>query len=210
MANEKTGADAIIDALMKAPPEQLREILSRAGVTPTTAGMAPADLQTIMATFEAVSSTSVRETLRQERKENPSYPERSVFFPKGKFDDQGNALPPKVQFSMTTVFNKIRLGGELETEEEIGLFNRLAAGDAKTARDGRWSAEVVGTGSRKHLEVNTPSFTVDDRMDLPPLTFILRELLDGPDVVNPNTMAKRIAELEAQVKQLAGSKAKAA
>lgn len=191
---------AVLDALKGLQPEELRELLTRAGIVPTTMGMGAEHLQAIMSTMDKVSARSVKDALRSERKENPSYPERSVFHPAGKFDDEGNALKPKVTLSRPTFFNGVRLGGELETEEEIELCNRFT--DSRTARDGEWTAAIDGVGPSSKLTVTVPSKTVDDRMSLPPFTHILRELLNGPEAVNPDTMAKQIEALQAQVKSL--------
>lgn len=190
---------AVIDALRSLPPDELGALLKRAGVVPTTSGMGVEHLQAIMSTMDAVSARSVKEALRSERKENPNYPEKSVFFPAGKFDDSGRILPAKITLSRTTFFNGVRLGGELETEEEIGLCNRFT--ESRTAREGEWQA-IVETGLNARLTITVPSKTVDDRMSLPPFTHILRELLDGAEAVNPDTMARRIAALEAQMKAM--------
>lgn len=190
------------DELRKLSPEDLRELLGATGAVPTTMGMTPETLQSIVTAMSSVSQTAVRETIRQERKENPSYPQRSVFHPAGVFDDSGKALPPKVKLRRPTYFQGVRLGGELETELEIELLNRFT--EDKTSRDGLWSATFQERGTpRERLYIKIPSLTADDRMENSlPLPLILRELLDGADAVNPETLQKQIAQLEAKVKAL--------
>ena len=61
-------------------------------------------------------------------------------------------------------------------------------------RGGKWVAQVIKKGDTEELHImdDVSVYNNDDRNELPPLTFILRELLDGADAVNPETMAKRI------------------
>jgi hypothetical protein len=151
--------------------------------------------------MQSVSAASVKETLRHERKENPNYPEKSVFFPRGKFDDLGNARPPKATFTRPTYYNGVRLGGELETEEEIQLCNQFTRD--KSCRDGLWEAIIENAGSsRERLIIKVPSLSIDERMGLPPFTLILAELLGGAEAVNPLTMQKQIDDLKAKLEQM--------
>ena len=193
--------DVIVDALEQASPERLRAILAKAGAVPTTIGMTPDMMREFMGGFATVNADTMQRTMRANRKENPNYPERSVFFPEGKFDDEGNPLRAKRTFRRRTYHNNVLLGGELETEEEIDLFNAIA--EDRTARDGTWKAEILEPGTaRERIMVTTPSLTPDERSNNPePLAMKLRELLNGPEAVNAGTMAKRIAELEAKMKE---------
>ena len=196
----------LVSALKSLPQEDLRGLLTTAGIAPTTIGMTPETLQSLLGSMGATSAAAMREAYRQQRKENPNYPEVSVFNPGGKFDDDGNARAPKEVFKRPTFFNGVRLGGELETPEEIRLFNQFT--DTKLARDGRWKLEIEDKGTRNERALLTiPSRTADDRMEnAVPLPLILRELLGGADAVNPETLtarldeqAKQIAELKAQL-----------
>ena len=198
--NEPTD-DAIVDALESASPERLRAILAKAGAVPTTIGMTPEAMREFMGGFAAVNADTMQRTMRANRKENPNYPERSVFFPEGKFDDDGKALRAKRMFRRRTYHNNVLLGGELETEEEIDLFNAIT--EDRSARDGQWKAEVLDKGTaRERVMVTTPSLTPDERTNNPePLAMKLREILGGPEAVNQGTMAKRLAELEAKMAQ---------
>lgn len=195
---------ALIDALKTMPPDQLAAILRDSGAAPTTIGMTPEHLQVLMGTLQANSVDAHKQAIRSLRKENPNYPERSVFNPEGVYDDFGNAKPPKVKLSRTTFFVKVRLNDEVMTPEEIELCNRFT--QTKEARGGKWIASVTKRGDTEELRIldDFSVYNADDRSDLPPFTFICRELLDGADAVNPQTMAARIADLEAKLKTMTG------
>lgn len=192
----------ILETLKGMAPEELTDLLRSAGAVPTTAGLTVETLQTLVQAFQATSQTAVRETLRQERAENPNYHERSAFNPPGVFDDRGTPLAPKVKFRRATFFQGVRLAGELETPIEIELCNKFT--DDKEAREGRWTARVENKGRpNERLYISIPSKTVDDRMENSlPFSLILRELLDGTDAVNPETLQKQIAAMQAEIAAL--------
>ncbi len=210
MSKQKTDDDSpapdmkamLIETLKSLSPAELSDIMQGAGAVPTTQGLTPAVIQTLVQAFQATSTTAVRETLRQERVENPNYPERSVFNPAGVFDDRGKALAPKVKFRRATFFQGVRLAGELETPDEIELCNQFT--QDKEAREGRWTARIEDKGRpNERLYIAIPSKTVDDRMENSlPFTLILRELLDGADAVNPEVLQKQIADMQARIKSL--------
>lgn len=174
-------------------------------VMPSLIGMSPEMLQTILGALGKTSAEAMREAYRQQRKENPNYPEKSIFNPSGSFDDNGTALPAKVKLSRPTFFVGVRLSEELMTTDEIALCNRIVAN--KYSRDGQWKAEIDGQGQQTRLKVEVPCKTVDDRMMLPPFTHILRELIEGADAVNPESMQKRLDALEAEVQRLRSERA---
>lgn len=188
----------LLQQLSQADLEQLRALLGVSG--PSMVGITPEQLQTIVGSMGTTSAVAMREAYRLQRKENPNYPERSVFNPSGIFDDQGNPLPPKVKLSRPTFFVGVRLSEELMNVDEIELCNRLT--EDRFSRDGVWKAEFVGAGTQKRLMIDVPCKTVDDRMGLPPFTHIIRELLLGQEAANPDTMAKRIEALEGEVRRL--------
>lgn len=206
---------ALVEALKQLPADTQAALLKSAGLMPTTMGMTPEHLQVLMGTMTAVSANAQKEAIRSQRRENPQYPERSEFHPRGVFDDAGRQLEPKLKFRIPTFFQGVRLAGELETEEEIRLCNQIT--DSRYAREGLWKAEIEGMGRNQRLVIRVnregESLTMDDRMSLPPFTIILRELISGKEAVNPETlhaqieaMQKRIAELEG-AKQPAGAAA---
>lgn len=169
---------------------------------PSLAGMTPEALLTIIQALGKTSAMSVREALRSERKENPFYPERSVFNPAGVFDDEGKALPPKTKLTRDTFFVGVRLSEELLTPEEIDLCNRFT--EDRQSRNGEWTATLEQRGAKTRLLIAVPSKTIDDRMGHPPFTHILRELLEGEENIRPEKLQTKVAALEARIKQLEG------
>lgn len=177
---------------------------------PSLVGFTPAQLQTLLGTLGMNSAQAMKDAIRSQRKENPSYPERSVFNPGGVFDDEGVALPPKVKLSRETFYVGVRLSEELMTVDEIELCNRFKVGTDKYSRDGLWKAEFRKNGSTDRLFIVVPCKNNDDRMVLPPFANILRELLLGPDAVNPESMQKQIDAMAAEIKALKGTHAQVA
>lgn len=190
--------EALVEVMKQLQPEQLNELLKRAEVVPTTTGMTPEQIQTVVMTAGAANARAMQLALRRE---NPNYPERSVFNPKGVFTDDGVQLPPKVKLSRETYYVGVRLGGELETPEEIELFNRFT-GD-RDARGGKWTARLTNVAGKERLVVDFPHRNTDERMELPSdMKLILRELLLGEAAVNPATMSARIATQDTQIKEM--------
>ncbi|MGH7179129.1 MAG: hypothetical protein ACREJC_17255 [Tepidisphaeraceae bacterium] len=178
----------------------LADLAPPPAAVPSLVGLSVEQLQTILGALGKTSAEAMREAYRLQRKENPNYPERSVFNPAGVFDDEGKAIAPKTKLTRPTFFVGVRLSEELMTVDEIDLCNRFS--DAKFSRDGNWKAEFVGQGRLARLMIDVPCKTVDDRMTLPPFTHILRELLDGTDAVSPEALQKRVETLEAQLRHL--------
>lgn len=197
---------AVTAALKALPAEAVEQLLKEAGLVPTTAGLSAEQMQAIATTSGAANARAMQLALR---KENPNYPEKSVFNPRGVFDDDGNALEPKAKFRRPTYFQGVRLGGELETETEIELCNRFT--ETREIPSKQWKAEVKMHGNEERLYITVPSKTVDDRMNLPhTMELILMELLQGSEAVNPASLQKQIEALQAQVAELQGKDASAA
>ena len=167
---------------------------------PSLVGISPEQLQTILGALGKTSAEAMREAYRQQRRENPNYPERSIFNPAGLFDDAGQAVAPKVKLAQPTFFVGVRLNEELMTVEEVELCNRFT--ESKVSRDGLWKVDLEGQGRTARLKIDVPCKTVDDRMVLPPFTHILRELLSGTDAVSPDALQKRVEALEAELKAI--------
>lgn len=201
-----TAAD-LLTALKALPPEDLKTLLVQSGAAPTTIGMSPEQLQMIIGTLNP--AIAMREAYKLQRKENPNYPEQSVFHPRGKFDHEGIPLKPKATFKRPTFFMDVRLGGELETEDEIELCNRFT--QDRLARNGKWKAIIKNKGElNEELHIEIPSKTMDDRMENAyPFAIILRELLEGAAAVNQETLIQRIADLEAKLANLEQDKTQA-
>lgn len=193
----------VLDALKRLDPETVQAALKMAGLVPTTAGLTAEQIQTIAMTSGAANARAMQLALRRE---NPNYPEQSVFHPRGLFTDDGIAQAPKAKFSRPTFFNGVRLGGELETEEEIELCNRFT--ETREVVSKGWTATIERVGNKDRLLITVPSRTIDDRMVLPgSFTLILQELLGGSEAVNPLSLQKQIDDL---TKRLAGLTGEAA
>lgn len=202
-------ADLLATALLQLPAEKLREVLDRAGFGgPSVQGITPDQLQTILMTVGKTSAKAMQESLRNE---NPWYPERSVFNPRGLFDDAGKPQEPKLKFLLDTFWpaavRQARAGetSELCTEEEIALFNRLAGLHEEkwiSKPTGDWKVTFERRNSRERMHVDAPCYSNDDRMNLPPLTHILLELLEGPEAVRPEALLAQVKKLKEEVAAL--------
>lgn len=193
---------SILGLLQQLTPQDLEQLRTLLGVpsTPSLMGMSPDQLQTILGSLGKTSAEAMREAYRLQRKENPNYPERSIFNPEGLYDDAGHAMPAKAKLTRPTFFVGVRLSEELMVPDEIELCNRLT--EDRFSRDGQWKAELVGQGRLQRLMIDVPCKTVDERMSLPPFTHILRELILGQEAASPDAMAKRIEALESEVRRL--------
>ena len=166
-------------------------------------GMTADQLERVLAQ-QAEATKELVQASRPSRHTNPdhthvsafSYPEGDLKRPKrklGVYDEAGTLVRTRETF-----FNNHRESEDDLTPAEIDAYNAIT--HTCEARDGRWTAVI----KRGQLHVNVPSFTMDERNDLPQgLVLILRELADGPRAVDPAEMAVRIAALE---KQLADAK----
>lgn len=142
-----------------------------------------------------LSAGDLRQILLDQRKamkpENDRHPGISAFNPEGDRDH------PKPGLVRKTYFNGIPEDHDALTPLEIDLYNRFTM--TRTARQGMWKAEVLRNGSAEELWISTEPKTLDGRQSLPKLTMLLRELLDGAAAADPDTLAKRVAELEAKI-----------
>jgi hypothetical protein len=196
---------AVLEALAELDPDDLRELFKKAGLEPVTPSTSLDALEGMLGRIGQTNVAAIREARKLDRKENPNYPERSVFLPRGLYDDEGRPQPPKLKLTHVTHYCGQPINGESETEEEIALFNRFT--ESKESRDGKWKAQLTWEGKKSTLMITVPARSIDDRSELPAMTQVLTELLDGPDAVNPDTMAKRIAALEATIQKLTTSAA---
>lgn len=134
---------------------------------------------------------------RSAPRDNPNYNEVSPFtYP------EGEKVRPKPSLIRDSYFAGARQREDALTPGEIDLFNRFDTG-IRTSRNGTWKAEVRQNGSSQELHIDVPVRTPDDRMSLPPLALILRELLEGQKAADPTRMAERLAELEKKLAAVA-------
>lgn len=125
---------------------------------------------------------------------NANYVARSPFH----YADGREAIPKYTVFFGPQFTNGkgAPLPRDLFSPDECDLINRFEPGMHKIARNGQWTANVIQNGSTQELVIKVPMTTMDQRQNLPSLTLILRELLEGELAVNPDTLAARVAELE--------------
>lgn len=143
--------------------------------------------------LEKILAGNTQATRKALRPENDQSPEISVFNPLGERDH------PRPKLRRKTFWAGSELHEEELTRDEIELFN--AVEHTLEARNGSWRAELRRTGSdgTSDLHVMFPCASVDDRMDLPGMSLLMRELLGGTKAVDPMSLAQRVAELEAQL-----------
>lgn len=160
-------------------------------------GLSSEDLKSILSEVAAGQRKAMKP-------ENDQHPGISVFS-----HPEGEIARPKAAFRFHDVFfNGSREREEQLTPAEVDLFNRFDK--TRTSRNGNWRAEIRRDGEHEALLITTAPFTRDALTSLPPMTAILRELLDGEAAVNPDMLNARLAELEAQIKSMANGKAVAA
>lgn len=164
---------------------QIRQLSSTLGQAKAQgAGLSAGDLKQIL--------VDQRKALKPE---NAMHPGISAFsYP------EGDVARPKPQLRRETFFNGIREDEDSLTPTEIELYNRFEG--TRTARNGMWQAEVRRNGSSEQLHIVNEPRTLDGRQALPAISLILRELLEGQEAVNPDTLAQRVAELEARIRSL--------
>lgn len=138
-----------------------------------------------------------KQTLDEDRRvrprENANHPGISAFsYPEGELKR------PKPTLKRLTFHCRVKQNEDLMTPEEIDAFNAFTHNC--TSRDGTWTAVVEKNGTTERLLIDHPAKTPDDRMNLPNgLLLILRELREGPEAVDMNNMAARLAQLEAKL-----------
>lgn len=124
-------------------------------------------------------------------------------------DDLGGMIGhPKPQFVIPNVYWPAGCPAVYEdfTVVEIELFNSLIAlmNDSgiqvRTARHGTLTATM--SMDRKTLVVDAPVYFTDQRSSLPELVVLLMALLNGTEVMTPESMYARMASLQMEVARL--------
>lgn len=148
-----------------------------------SSGISPEQLEQVLER----NATATRKALKPE---NAQHPDVSAFNPMGERDH------PRPKLRRKTFWAGKELHLDELTVDEITLFNQVE--HTVEARNGAWRAEVKRTASdgTSELHVLFPSKTTDDRMDLPSMALMMRELLGGTKAVDPASLAQRVAELE--------------
>jgi hypothetical protein len=173
---------AQLDRLIDEQKARLATLPAAAG------GMSKDDLREVLAGVK-----EDRESTRSVRHSNADHLHVSAFS-----HPLGDLKQPKARLTRETYFNNHRESEDDLTPAEIDAYNAIThTCEARGGSEGGWTAVVKGN----RLLVNVPSYTIDERMNLPNgLVLILRELAEGPRAVTPENMATRIAELERLVK----------
>lgn len=179
----ETKAEApVAPVLLTMTPEQLRDLIASLPASSPAAGLTAEALSEILK-----SNREEQESRRSVRHSNADHEHKSVFSHPG-----GDLKDPKPKLTRETYFNNHLQSVDELTPLEIECFNAITA--TCSARGGAWKATIDQDGRR--IRVDVPSFTIDDRMNLPSLVEILTELAQGPKAVTPVDMIARIAELE--------------
>ena len=110
---------------------------------------------------------------------------------------EGELAHPKDKLLRPVYFCGHREDEEMLTPTEIALYNRVTK--SYTARSGRWRADLRQNGGQDELHVSVPCATIDDRMNIPPLALVVRELLDGEAAVDALALHDRVKDLEAKL-----------
>lgn len=182
----ETAAPAVVLSAPSAPLDQatflqaLDAVIGKIGV-PAANGLTAEQLQTILAS----NASAVQKAMKPE---NATAPNVSAFNPTGA---------EKVGLKRKTYFVGAKMTDDMLTPLEIELFNRFDT--SRSARNGKWTARVSQNGDTQELHINAPHKEIDDRMNLPALTLILRELLDGSAAADPESLYARLEAAEAKL-----------
>lgn len=152
--------------------------------------------------LDAILKSNAQSVQKALKPENPTAPNVSAYNPEGGAKatlsytaPDGTVRPRK------TFFVGARMDEDLLTPLEIALFNRFTT--SKTARNGQWTATIKQNGNDQELHVFVPHKEMDQRLDLPNgLFLILRELLDGPNATNHESLASEVEALRREVAQM--------
>ncbi len=191
MSTEPTKEMPTAPPMLAMSMEQLQMLIASLPASSPGAGLTAEALAEILK-----SNRTEQENRRAVRHSNADHEHVSVFsYP------EGDLKRPKQKLARETFFNNHRVTEDEVTPLEVDCYNAIDA--TCSARDGRWEA-IVDQGGRR-LRVSVPSFTPDDRSDLPSTVEILMELAQGTKAVSRLDMIARIAELERIVKKHQGS-----
>lgn len=171
------------------------QVIALIGATKNAGGLSKDDLRELV---EGLAKSNAQAVQTSINRENPNYVGKGPFY-----DEQGRETKPNIDVFFGPQGSKGK-GGRLPFDmfsiAERDLVNRFEPGMHLSARDGKWTADVVKNGSTVELIVKVPMTTMDQRSDLPAFSMILMELLDGKQAADPAALADRVAELERKLK----------
>lgn len=148
-------------------------------------GLTPEQLTQILQHVGDTNATAMKRSLKPEN-ENP--PPNSVFHPLGV---------EKPALTRECFFNGSKQYEDQLTPEEVRAWNGIT--HSCSAHGGQWKAVVEQNGTANRVLVTVPAKGIDQLMDLPSLTLILRELAGGPQAVDVDFLAAEVERLKAQL-----------
>lgn len=169
----------------------LSELVDKLAEKSANAGISAEQLAEVLIKAQLTGAEAMRQSLKPE---NADHPHISAFFTEADRAKYG-AWDQKPKLRAKTFFCGIEEDAERLTSLEIESYNRIT--EDREARGGRWTATVRRRGHKDEtLTVNVPCETVDQRMDLPPLTLILHELNGGQSTEDLYSLLKQIDKLK--------------
>jgi len=180
----------------KSTDERLVEILERLAERAAASGLTSEQLQQVLHSAGVTSAEAMRQSLRPE---NADHPHISAFFTESDRLTYGT-YENKPKLTRKTFFCGVEEKDERLTPSEIEGYNRIS--DNRSARHGRWAAEIRRNGRADELHVWVPCSTLEERMQLRPLLLIQHELNGG---ASTEDLGALLQELQ-RVRALAASK----
>lgn len=157
------------------------------------AGLSAEQLETILTRSGLTAAEGMRASLRPE---NRTHRHESAFFtPQDK--QRYGSWEAKPTLSRKSYFVGVEEKDERLMPAEIEAFNAIT--ERRTARNGRWKADIKKDGPDESLWISVPCETSDQRMELPSLLLILLELNGGPSTVNVHALLRQIEALKGMV-----------
>lgn len=162
------------------------------------------DAATLGQTIGSAITEALDRNARKVDKNNPDYPYVSVYRPKGLLHEDYADL----KFHRQPYFNHGKVLIDTLMPAEVEAYNALSRtlkgpGDKRTARNGRWKAEV--SANNDGLMLNIPCKTEEDRTEVnavPGLEFLLRELTLGAEAANPASILDELRKAQAEIEKL--------
>lgn len=172
----------------------MTELVDRIAQKGQASGLTAEQLTEILMKVGDHSATAMQKSLKPE---NAEHPHISVFFTEADRAKYGD-YTQKPKLRCKTFFCGIEENDERLTPLEIEGYNAITS--TREARGGRWTALVKHSGQKQEqLWVNVPCESVDQRMDLPPLTLILHELNGGQSTEDLHGLLRQLDKLKAMV-----------
>lgn len=169
----------------------LNDLVDKLSERSGAAGLSAEQLQEILTKVGVTSAEAMRQSLKPE---NPDHPHISAYFTEKDRAKYGS-WEQKPTLRVKTFFCGVEENADRLTPLEIESYNRITAD--REARGGRWTAAIKRAGKKDEaLFVNVPCETVDQRMDLPPLTLILHELNGGQSTEDLHGLLTQIDQLK--------------